>query len=137
MDDKHVTIKKIIFEAINKNSRLTLKDLKNILEIDFIKNNLDKIIINDIYEINNTNKKDMKTENINELIKDEDKEDIKNIILDFMDYNSKYKFSEIKYYLYNNFKKYKIKDSSILGLLNHMKNKKIIIYKSGKWILNL
>lgn len=145
MDERYMTIKKIFFEAINKDSKLTLKDLKNILELEFIKNDLDKIKVCDIYNIDskndnfNINEIDeilLQNKEIDKNIENEDKEYIKNVILKFMDYNIKYKFSEIKNHINIIFKKYKIKDNSILGLMLQMKNKNIIIYESGKWMSN-
>lgn len=111
--------------------------------MEFIKNDLDKIKVCDIYnnfnicKINETyNYDNDKDEVQNKNIEKEDKEYIKNIILEFMKYNTKYKFGEIKDHVNIYFKKYKIKEMSILGLMLQMKNKNIVIYKSGRWISN-
>lgn len=53
-----------------------------------------------------------------------------------MDHDINYKFGEIKDHVNIYFKKYKIKEMSILGLMLQMKNKNIVIYKSGRWISN-
>lgn len=51
MVEKYIIIKKIFFEVLNKDSNLTLEDLKDILELEFIKTNLEKIKICEIYSI--------------------------------------------------------------------------------------
>lgn len=137
MDEKYMTIKKIFFEVLNKDSKLTLEDLKDILELEFIKSNLEKIKICEIYNIYDVKlEKNNKKENFDKCVKKEDKEKIKDIILNFMNYNVKYKFREIEEHVKITFKKYDIKTISLIGLLKYMKNRKIIHYISGKWVYN-
>lgn len=145
LEDKEFTnITKILLEVLKKDSDATLKDLKVMLELDFIKNKLDKIKISDIYKVksnnNDENINNINKTNIPNCIYKEDKENIKHIILNFMECNIEYDFNDIKKYVDINFREYNIKKSSLLGFLINMKNnnyvifKKISGHKNGKWI---
>lgn len=125
MEEQKMIVKNILSEILK--NKITFKDLRNILDLESIKNHIDDIYIWDIYEIMNSNIK---------CIEHDDKKIIENHILDYMRFNEKYKFRDIKSYLIIVFHKYIISDNSLINLLKEMKKRKVIYYDYGAWIKN-
>lgn len=133
----------MIKEVLNINNNYDLHDLKIILNLEIFKDNLKKIKIKDVYYHNICNVDFLNLENKDPAIciKNYEKNIIENLILNFMVYNIKYKFEDIKRYIQNNFDKYTIKSCSLSKILIKLKNKGFLIYvkktklsHKGYWI---
>lgn len=125
MEEQKVIVKNILSEILK--NKITFKDLRNILDLESIKNHIDEIYIWDMYEIMNSNIKSITCD---------DKKIIENHILNYMKFNEKYKFRDIKTHINIVFHKYIISDNSLINLLKEMKKRNIIYYDYGVWIKN-
>lgn len=133
----------MIKEVLHINNNYDLYDLKTILNLEIFRNNLKGIKIKDVYyhNIYNADFLNLENKDTSICIKNHDKYIIENLILNFMVYNIKYKFEDIKRYIQNNFDKYSIRTCSLSKLLVNLKNKGLLIYikktklsHKGYWI---